>query len=483
MTSRTMLHALFGAGLACLLAVNVWASDVPPTTEETPTARFNARFSAGDYASALPLALATLELYAKTAPGSPAHLTALLNVGSTQYKLGDFISAIDSFSAAVTLATEQYGETSARAVTPLYSLGMTFLAQQQPDKAMPLLARAIALSRRTQGLFNEEQLAMSVPLASAYRQLGMATEVEREEQYAYRTAEVRYGTNHLRLLPALDRLARWYEESQRPGQARQLHRRAFTIASQPGRTQVNGAVRALIGIGRTYFIEYRDGPEAREPADSSGPGFHFDADANIPTSMAAGYYLDPQADRPLQLAVEIATKAQKSALQFEALMAYGDYLQVAGKTPQAQLQFAAAAKVRNAQITTGELSALDADPFAAPVLLLLRKPAFAKRYDDRPLEDTDIHQTVATFTVNAQGEVTQTKITSSDLSDAHQRQLQNAVSHAVYRPRNVDGQAVPTEAVVLTVVTRSLKAAAKPPAAAPAAPVEPAEPVAPAPQN
>jgi tetratricopeptide (TPR) repeat protein len=449
MTPRTTLQMFFGTGLACLLAVNVWASDVPPTTE-----------------------------------AAPAQLTTLLTQGSTQYKLGDFVGAIDSFSAAVNLATEQYGETSARTVTPLFNLGMTFLAQQQPQQAMPLLARAIALSRRTQGLFNEEQLAMSVPLASTYRQLGMATDAEREEQYAYRTAEVRYGANNLRLVPALDRLARWYEESQRPGQARLLHRRAFTIASEPAHSQVSGAVRALIGIGRTYFIEYRDGPEAREPTEASGAGFHFDADPTTPTSMTTGYYLDPQAERPLQLAIDIATKAHQAALQFDALMAYGDYLQVAGNPPQAQRQFAAAAKVREARIAVGELSALDADPFAAPLLLLLRRPAFAKRYDDRPLEDTDIHQTMVEFTVNTQGVVTQAKIATSDLSDTHQRQMLNAVAHAIYRPRSVDGQAVATEGVQLTVVTRSLKPATKPaaPAAPPAdAPAAPAAPPADAP--
>ena len=435
----------------------------------TSTATFAQRYLAGDYAGALPLAEADLKARAVASPGSPDHLTALLNLASTQYQLGNYAGAVDTFGAAAKLSAEQFGDNSPRTVSPLRGLGMALLAQQRPAEAAPILARAVALSRRTQGLFNDEQAAIAIPLVAAYQQLGMYTEAEREQQYAYRGAEVHFGTNDLRLLPALDRLGRWYEETSRPAQARMLHRRAFTIATEPKKTSASGAVRALIGVARTYFVEYRDGPEVQESMDAGTASFRFSTDNAATPQPGNTYYLDPQAERALQLAIEIAERAQHAGLQEEAITSYGEYLLLDGKAAAAEKQFSRVALLRTARIAAGLVSALEPDPLATPKPLLVRKPVFARRNEQSLNEDVDTHTTVVTVTVTPQGTVTQPKIVSSDISNTHQRQWTSALERAVYRPRYVDGKAVTTEGMEVVLVSRTLKAdrpAAKPEAKA-----------------
>jgi len=469
--------SLIGSALAQVPAGLPTNASVPVTVTgpatgliaTTGTATFTQRYLAGDYAGALPLAEADLKARAVASPGSPDHLTALLNLASTQYQLGNYAGAVDTFGAAAKLSAEQFGDNSPRAVSPLRGLGMALLAQQRPAEAAPILARAVALSRRTQGLFNDEQAAIAFPLVAAYQQLGMYTEAEREQQYAYRGAEVHFGTNDLRLLPALDRLGRWYEETSRPAQARMLHRRAFTIATEPKKTSAFGAVRALIGVARTYFVEYRDGPEVQESMDAGTASFRFSTDNAAMPQPGNTYYLDPQAERALQLAIEIAERAQHAGLQEEAITSYGEYLLLDGKAAAAEKQFSRAALLRTARIAAGLVSALEPDPLATPKPLLVRKPVFARRNEQSLNEDVDTHTTVVTVTVTPQGTVTQPKVVSSDISSIHQRQWTGALERSVYRPRYIDGKAVTTEGMEVVLVSRTLKAdrpAAKPEAKA-----------------
>lgn len=390
-------------------------------------------------------------------------LEALLKLGAAQYQQGNHVGAIDTLGAALKLAADQFGDNSPRTIAPLRGLGMALLAQQRPADAAPLLARAVALSRRSAGLFNDEQALMAMSLVNAYQQLGMYSEAEREQQYAYRGAEVRFGANDPRLLPALDRLARWYEETSRPAQARLLHRRAFTIATEPKRTTATGAVRALIGVARTYFVEYRDGPEVQESMDAGTANFHFGAETKGLPQPGNLYYLDPQAERALQLALEIADRAQQATLQEEAASAYGDYLLLDGRAAAAEKQFSRAALLRTARVAAGLVSPLEPDPLAAPKALLVRRPLFVRRNEQAAPEAVDLHTTVVNLSVTPQGKVAQPQVASSDLSSTHQRQWISALERAVYRPRYVDGKATLTEGVEVVLVTRTLKADRPPP--------------------
>lgn len=393
------------------------------------------------------------------APAFTDPFTAAMDLASADYQAGNHAAAVDRFAEAVKLAGETWGDNSPRNIAPLRGLGMSLLAQQRTAEAVPLLARAVALSRRHQGLFNDEQYAIALPLSRAYQQLGMVQEAEREEQYAYRAAESRFGTDDLRLLPALDRLARWYEDSARPAQARYLHRRAFTIATDPRKTSATGAVRALLGVARTYFIEFRDGPETTEE-DNPFPNGNARLVSEVQQSgpqVPMGYYLDPQAERALQLAIMIADKSGIAALRQDATLFYGDYLLLDGKPAAAEKQYALSAEFRASRIATGELSALEPDPLAKPQPLIVRRPNFTHRNEQSAVEDVDVHTTVLSATVTPQGRLAAVKVVSSEENASRQRTLVTAAERAVYRPAYVEGKAIATEGVELVFTSRTLK--------------------------
>jgi hypothetical protein len=226
--------------------------------------------------------------------------------------------------------------------------------------------------------------------------------------------------------------------------------------------------------------------------DAGSANFRFGMETPAIAQPGNMYYLDPQAERALQLAIEIADRSQLATLQEEAVTAYGEYLLLDGKAAAAEKQFARAAVLRTARVAAGIVSALEPDPLATPVPLLVRKPVFARRNEQAALEDVDLHTTVVTVTVTPQGSVTQAKVVSSDLSTTHQRQWTSALERSVYRPRYVDGKAVTAEGVEVVLVSRTLKAdrpdakpeakpAAKPEAKPEADPAVPSESPAPAP--
>lgn len=500
--ASSSLAAAIAAGLGLLAAPLAMAAEpvAAPVAVDTPApppaqapdaaallGAFREAFGAGDFPRALDSAQQSVALANRQAPGSAEHISALVNLASTHFKLGDYIAAEPLFVEALKLAEDRYGGNSARTIDPLRGLGITLLAQQRPEAAAPVLARAVALSRRTSGLFNDEQLAMSVPLSRAYRLLGMVEEVEREEQYAFRTVEVRHGAESPQMLAALDRLALWYEDTGRPAQARGLHRRAFGIATLPKAGTSNGAVHALLGVVRTYFIEYRDGVEQSEPADGASPtGFSFTSSDAPPASQIRGVYaLDPQAERALKLALDIATRSGRLPLQQDVLLQYGDYHMLDRNVVAAREMYARAYAVRATRAASEPASTL-ADPLAEPYGLLFRRPTWADRHLMLPRSEVVEHETVLEFLVTADGEARDIKLVSSDLSPTQRRQLVDRLERAIYRPRYAEGTAVDTAGVRLVVVSRTVKGADKPapvpaatPAAAPADP-EPA-PVAPPP--
>lgn len=443
-------------------------------------AAFREAFGAGDFPRALESAQQSVALANRQAPGSAEHISALVNLASTHFKLGDYIAAEPLFVEALNLAEERFGANSPRTIGPLRGLGITLLAQQRPEVAAPVIARAVALSRRTGGLFNDEQLAMSVPLSRAYRMLGLVEDVEREEQYAFRTVEVRHGAESPQLLAALDRLALWYEETGRPAQARGLHRRAFGIATLPKAGTSAGAVHALLGVVRTYFIEYRDGAEQTEPVEGGGGGFSFTSgDAPTTTQIRGVYALDPEAERALKVALEIATRSGRLDLQQDVLVQYGDYLLLDRNIPAAREMYARASALRATRAAAATEGTV-ADPLAEPFGLLFRRPTRLDRHLMLPRSDVVEHETTLEFTVTADGEVRDVKIVSSDLGATPRRQLTDRAERAIYRPRFAEGKAVDTPGVRMVVVSRTLKGAEKP--AAPAADKAPEAAPNPAPQ-
>jgi len=135
----------------------------------------------------------------------------LTNLGTVQFRQGEFESAERSYQRAVSLIEGRLSGADRQLIRPLHGLGETWLANGRPAEAAIALKRAVDLSRNLDGLYNLDQLDAVDALIDAYVVLGRDVDGDREHQFAFRIAETNFGKRDLRLLDPLDRLARWHE--------------------------------------------------------------------------------------------------------------------------------------------------------------------------------------------------------------------------------------------------------------------------------
>jgi tetratricopeptide (TPR) repeat protein len=428
----------------------------PPQLAERDAAyrAFRADYEAGRYPAALPHAERVVELTERYAVDPSQLPSALNNLGATQLKLGDYVAAERAYARALQLVEEQRGSTSPRLLTPLHGLALTYRAGGRKDAAAPLLERAVAISRRSEGLFNPGQLDLIEPLIDSYVATGRWLEADDLHQYAFQLDERRYGANGAKLVPSLTRLATWYEQTRRYAQARQTWFRQYRIADAPDHGDVSGAVNALRGMARTHKLEYQFGPEviadpALAPAGSMG--LEFDASERDPFGRrvqpgmsVTEYRLDPQGKEYLEVALDMVRKTEPRSPQAEAilLIELADWALLERSGSKAAPLYARAWSLLPPQ--DPGVAEAPRNPLLYPAPLLYRPPNAARRLRDRPADAVVERVAIAEFTVDESGKVRDARIVEGDATESQREAFLTAIGRAQYRPRFVDGSPVAT---------------------------------------
>jgi tetratricopeptide (TPR) repeat protein len=428
---------------------------------ETEYRAFRQHFAAGLYNEALPHAEQVVALTEAIDPAQPELASTLNNLGATHYRLGDYVAAETAYARALKLVEERQGAASKKLLAPLRGLALTYHAAGRNDAAVPLLERALAISRHADGLFNPGQQELLLPLTDAYVALGRWADAERQEQYSLRVSEHQFGVNDLRLLPALQRLAHWYEDTRRHQQARQTWQRVFLISADKAHQSFAGVITALRGIAHTFVLDYQFGPEVVEdPLARSGAvtlrSELAERDAlgrRANTLAAADFHLDSQGREALEQALRIAERASPPSPQalFLVLLDLGDWNQVGEHADKALPFYLRAVPYAPAENGTPESPV---NPLAYPRMLLYRQPGSAQRHKDQPAELVTEKFAIAEFTVTAEGKVRDVKIVEGDASDAQRSALAAALGKAIFRPRFADGKPVATDKVRFREVFR-----------------------------
>lgn len=432
--------------------------------------QFRAAFADARYADALPHAQRVVAL-TEEAARDPSELTsALNNLGATNYKLGDFAAAETAYARALQLLEERLGAASRRLLTPLRGLALTYQAGGRKDAAAPLLERAVAISRRSEGLFNEDQLELLEPLIDSYVATGRLQEAEQAQLYAYQLSERKYRGDP-KLVPALRRLANWYEETHRFTSARRTWSRMYLINVDKAHPNMGYAVEALRGMARTHRQEYLYGPEItddQEAQNAAGMGFHFesvDRDAlgrRIQSAPASSYTLDPQGKEYLEAALAMVDRADppQPFARGILLVELGDWTSLTNRT-DARKYYEQAWPLLPPD--PGTADAAPRNPLLRPGQLLYREPLAARRYTGLPDTAVIERYAIAEFTVTADGRVKDAKVVEGDANEDQREALVGAIGRAVYRPRFVDGKAVDTEHVRFRETFREKRPEAPPP--------------------
>jgi len=411
--------------------------------------QFRAAYEAGRYGDALPYARQVVELSEHGEDPDYELPIAYNNLGATQYQTGDYAGAADSYAKSLNLLEATQGIASRRLVVPLAGLGAVHSAQDQHQLAAEFYERALAVSRRADGLFNLQQVPLLRQAADSRFAINDFVGAERDHMYALRIAEQNYGYGDARTIPPLLEFGAFYEGLREYIAARVMYLRArdAALAVQPGFSP--DAVTALTGISRCHRLFFSLNPD---PSDSAPP------QRDEFTGDIMGKYQEPRVPAPS--ADRTGIKAAQQALDLvrqtpnppsdvvtQVLLELGDWFQTLSKPAQSMPYYVEAATMLDGRADTDPLLV---HPLREPRMVFYRPPVGAVRKINAEANPFVIRKTVFSFLVTEAGLPEDITVVTSDMNDAQLMLSRRAISRAIYSPRFAEGKAVSTAGVTFT---------------------------------
>ncbi len=328
----------------------------------------------------------------------------------------------------------EQGAMSSALVPPLLDLGLLYVTMNRCEDAVGLLTQALGISRATDGLFNPRQLELLDPLFECYLALDLQRDLDREVRYTLLLGEQTFGREDVRLLPAIDRAARWYEQAGRYISARQLHSRGVRVAERAGSENDLRLIEPLRGIARAYRLEYMHG---LNPIDLR--------EHQISVLRSTAQLAEPRI-RLDRIGTNALRRAQKILQQHadadptpvvDTLLDLGDWYQTANARRDALLTYKAAWAAAQSPGYDGGVS------FDEPLPVVYRTSAgVALRRPPPSREGFRRYWVEFEFTVTRDGLVKDITVLDSDASRALQDWLRADLQRTRYRPRFKEGEPV-----------------------------------------
>jgi TonB family protein len=462
---------------------------LPAAPATTAAAEFRRLYDAGDYPAAVRQALAVLADAERREPVDAEELqVALMNLGLVQRLAGDYLDSEATYRRVIELIEGAGRVASPRLARAHAGLALTYYAARRYDLAVPAFERAIALNRRAEGLFNEDQLPLLDKQADALTELGRVEDALQAHRYALRLVERRHGTNSLRYARELVARGRWYTRARAYESSRYTLRRAVDLLVElegPRSLELVAALTAGADNARRWLA---DAQAMTELLDADRQVMYHDPVTPGPPGLSPAT-IQTEGLRALERAAEIvdaspdAPPASVAAVRVQL----GDLNQLR-QTPERALPHYQQAWQAAAGAAEGGRP-LQQVLFGEPLLLYYAAPDGWNRYAGRPAEEVERRVAELLVTVSAQGRVREATIVNDAGDPRLGQRAQRAAETARYRPRLEDGQPVETAGVRFLQPFIVLKAEAPPvsdparPAQLPAPAETPAPPDTPPPQG
>lgn len=265
-----MARVLFAAMLGLLPLAAPAAEQVASGPDAAPAeartaayAEFRRLFDANEYAAAVPVAQRVVEqTEAQFGPQHPEMQVALMNLATAQRLAGDTIGAEVSYLRAIELIESDGKMTSPRLARAEAGLATTYHAAKRYDVAVLHFERALSMNRRSEGLFNTEQLPLLANYADSLTQLQRYQDALNAQEYSMRVAEREFGKNDPRLAPVFESVGRWLVGLGAYESGRQRIRRAIALvedARGPNDAALIGPLTALAESYRRQVMDPRSG--------------------------------------------------------------------------------------------------------------------------------------------------------------------------------------------------------------------------------
>ena len=411
--------------------------------------QFRSLYESARFEEALPYAKQVVELSEHGEDPDYELPVAYNNLGATQYQIGDYAGATDSYRKSLDLLESTQGISSRRLVVPLAGLGAVYAAQDQHQVAAEHFERALAVSRRADGLFNLQQIPLIRQAADSRFAINDFAGAEREFLYALKIAEQNYGYGDPRTIPPLLEFGAFYEGLREYIAARIMYMRArdSALAAKPGFSP--DAVAALTGIARCHRLQYSLNPDPAESAQPTRDEFTGDIVGKVQESRVPSPTADRTGLKAAQQALELvrATPDPPPELVTQALVELGDWFQTLSRPGQSMPYYIEAASLLDRRTVADPLQS---HPLREPRMVFYRPPVGAIRRINSQSGPFVVRKTVFSFLVTEAGLLQDITVVSSDMNEAQLMLSRRAISKAIYSPRFTEGKAVATAGVTFT---------------------------------
>lgn len=450
------------AALACTLPALAEPADAPdaapltsaadttrplPASPEAAYADFKRLFEAGEHAAAVEQARKVVDLAEQGGAGGEELTVAVMNLGLAERMAGDYVAAESSYQRAIGLI-----EASGRITSPRYArahagLALTLHDAQRHDLAAPAFDKAIALNRRAEGLFNDDQLPLLEKQADSLTELGRAEEALQAHRYALRLVGRRHGERSLRYARELESFGRWYTRARAYDASRAALKRSaelFTVLQGPESLELIGPLTGTAENARRWLSD----PLARSqsPDEAERRAMYHDPIMPGPPSLSPST-IETEGLRALERAAAIADAHPDAppATVVAVRLQLGDWHQAKLAPDRALPHYQQAWKA--AALVTEHGRPLSELLFGAPLLLNFVAPEGWNRYAQRPPEEVERRDIEVEMTVTAQGSVRDARVVTEDGDARLAARGRRAAESGRYRPRLVDGTPMDTAGV------------------------------------
>ena len=436
--------------MAMTLALGWWSSSfaAPPIVPASQQ-EYWSRFDTHDWPAAVASAERLVDSARAATPPDPQRLAdALILLGNAQLGSQNLIAAEAVYQEALGIVEAHSSPVSGKLVDPLRGLGYTLAAAGKHDKAVPLLDRALTLSRRNFGLFDPAQQGLLRQLAASLTATDEPLEAERHIRYVLLIGERAYGGGDPRMVPLMCMVGDWYAQIGNMAVARQYYRDAFELAAEKvGKASV-AVVEPLRGLSSSYRRELflLGAGLLRQPEFDAS----FSDNSLRESRPITAQFLSVDGERAIVRAVTVleAMPDPPAPLLIDTLVDAGDWYETRNQ-PQKALPFYRRAASR--------VGTADASPFAFPVQVYLPTPLLATRNRSRPDTEVDERFVQVEFTVTSEGSVKDARVVDQSGTSRQSAETLDAIQAARYRPRFVAGEPVETTAVTYRQIFRTRK--------------------------
>jgi tetratricopeptide (TPR) repeat protein len=369
-----------------------------------------------------------------------------MNLARAQQHAGDYVAAEAGFQRVIELIEASGRLTSPRLARAYAGLGVTYHAARRFDLAAVSLERAIALNRRAEGLFNEEQLPLLEKQADSLTEIGRVEDALLAHRYALRVVERHEGERSLAFVRQLESIGRWYTRVRSFEAARATLRGAAGLAESiagAGATELVGPLTAIADNARRWLTD----PIIRElgSADDQRSSMFHDPVMPAPPGLSPST-IASEGLRALERAAAIVDAHPDASPTLVA----GVHSQLGDWHTARQAPERAGPSYLRAWQAAGAApdgARLQQSLFGAPQLIRYVAPDSWDRYARRPPEEIERLDVELELTVTADGGTRDPRVVTGGVDERLTNQALRAAETARYRPRLVDGQPADTPGV------------------------------------